>query len=72
MGIDSEISRLKSLPESASDSFRDQLQRMRSARERAGVQGGEATNSLQEKGIDRSRELKPVSRPTIVRTLAET
>jgi hypothetical protein len=67
LGTIDEIERLGDYPQTAPQSFRDQIDRARAARENLAGQIGPA---LDPKGLDRSGELAPVSRPMIVRTLA--
>jgi hypothetical protein len=62
MDITKELESLRNFPSSASKEFRDQL-------ERAAAFGERIKTPDAPKGIDRSSELTPVARPTIVRSL---
>ena len=61
------IEALRNYPSTASKEFRDQIGVARDLREQ--IRGD--TPEPQTRGIDRSRELRPVDRPTIVRTVSE-
>lgn len=65
MSIAAEIERLQTAPK-AQDDVSAQLEAMRRLREQ---QGGPLPVGAPV-GVDRSRDLSPVARPTIVRTLA--
>jgi hypothetical protein len=64
MSIAKQIEQLQDYPERASEEFRRQLERARDARLQFDGDVGSAG-----RGIDRSRELLPLPRPRIVRTL---
>lgn len=61
------IELLRDYPSTASKEFRDQIGRARDLRDQ--IRGN--TAEPQAGGIDRSEELRPVSRPTIVRTVSD-
>ena len=63
MNVARQIEQLQDYPQRASDEFRGQLERARDARLK--MDG----NFQPQNGIDRSGELMPLQRPTIVRTL---
>jgi hypothetical protein len=63
MTVAKQIEQLQDYPQKASEEFRGQLERARDARMQF---DGEGSSS---RGIDRSRELLPLPRPRIVRTL---
>jgi hypothetical protein len=65
MKISEQIEKLRDFPSSSSDAFREQLERARISREQM---DGPAPAV---KGIDRSGELTPIARPTIVRFVVE-
>lgn len=68
MAVAEKIKSIESYPQSASQEFRDQLERVGSTiakQASTGMRGSEAS-----KGVDRSREFSPVARPSIVRSLA--
>lgn len=65
MKISEQIEQLRDFPSSSSDAFRQQLERARASREQ--MDG----TVPPVKGIDRSGELAPIARPTIVRFLVE-
>jgi hypothetical protein len=69
MSVSSEIENLKNLPKTASPEFRDQLERVHRFRAHIGRPGHSL--GINARGIDRSEELRPLPRPTIIRTLAE-
>jgi phage-related protein len=64
MAIMKQLESLRNFPSSASKEFRDQLERANAFGEK--FRTSEPPTS---KGIDRSAELTPVARPTIVRSL---
>jgi hypothetical protein len=63
MDVAHQVEQLQTYPSKASDQFRAQLERARSAREQFSGSDRPAT------GMDRSGEFIPVPRPQIVRTL---
>jgi hypothetical protein len=63
MSVADTIERLRQSPPEVSQEFKEQLERARRAREQL---NGEPA---QVKGIDRSGEFTPVTRPTIVRAV---
>lgn len=63
MSVARQIEQLQGYPQRASEEFRDQLERARDARLK--MDGDVHPHN----GMDRSGELTPVQRPTIVRTL---
>jgi hypothetical protein len=65
MKLTEQIEQLRGYPTKASEAFRQQLERARMSREQMDGQVAPA------KGIDRSGELTPLIRPTIVRTLVD-
>lgn len=65
MSLADRIERLRGYPANASEAFREQLERARVCQEQM---DGQLTPP---KGIDRSGELTPLPRPTIVRTLVK-
>jgi len=69
MTLAAEVEKLRSYPTVATADFREQLERVRTVRNRL-VHSN--SDQVGDKGIDRSRELTPIMRPTIVRTLADT
>jgi hypothetical protein len=66
MGIADRIDQLRDYPATASERFREQLERARQSREQM---DGEVNPPV--KGIDRSGELTPLPRPTIVRAIQD-
>jgi hypothetical protein len=64
MSVSDEIERLRQYPNDAPEAFREQLSRAQAQR----VQVGQPVHP---QGIDRSGELAPLPRPTIVRALVE-
>jgi hypothetical protein len=62
-----DIELLRDYPSTASKEFRDQIGRARDLRDQ--IRG--TTSEPQPRGVDRSQELRPVGRPTIVRTVAD-
>jgi hypothetical protein len=67
MAITKELESLRDFPSSASKEFRDQLEKAKVSGEK--FIGANTPARPQPKGIDRSAELTPVARPTIVRSL---
>jgi hypothetical protein len=65
MAIIKDIENLRDFPSSASKEFREQLERARASAEK--FVGAKLPEPPQ--GVDRSAELTPVARPTIVRSL---
>lgn len=65
MTLADQIEQLRGYSAEASEAFRQQLERARVSREQMDGQ------VAQVKGIDRSGELTPLQRPTIVRTLVQ-
>jgi phage-related protein len=65
MAINKELERLRDFPSSASKEFREQLDRANAFGKKF-----KSPEPSKPKGIDRSTELTPVARPTIVRSLA--
>lgn len=65
MSLADQIDQLRGYPAEASKAFRDQLERARICREQMDGQPAPV------KGMDRSGELTPLPRPTIVRTLVD-
>jgi hypothetical protein len=63
MNVADKIQGVREFPAKASEEFRLQLERARTARDKMDGQVPHV------KGIDRSGELTPLPRPTIVRTL---
>jgi hypothetical protein len=65
------VKALKEAPHDMTNDFKGQLE---TVGKRAADQGRETTSDVKKsaasKGIDRSREFAPVSRPTLVRSLA--
>ena len=66
MSIADQIEQIRSFPASSSEAFREQLERARISREQMDGSVSPAT-----KGMDRSGDLTPVTRPTIVRSVGE-
>jgi hypothetical protein len=66
MTVAEQIEKLRGYPSEASDAFKQQLEQARLCREQ--MEGYQAPV----RGIDRSGELTPIARPTIVRAVAET
>lgn len=66
MSIAAEIGKIQA-EKRDDDGFNGQLQRMRELREQQGAASGSDRVGM---GVDRSRDLSPVLRPTIVRTLS--
>ena len=64
MTIDAKLKELQSYPNQAPEAFRRQLEAAKSG---SMVQLG--TQPPSDRGQDRSRELAPVARPTIIKTL---
>jgi hypothetical protein len=64
MGITKELETLRDFPSSASKEFREQLERANAFGEKF-----KPSDTPSPKGVDRSSELTPVARPTIVRSL---
>jgi hypothetical protein len=64
MGIAEDIERLRDYPKEASDAFKDQLSR-------AQGQAAPTITPTAPRGVDRSNELAPLPRPTIVRSIVE-
>jgi hypothetical protein len=64
MALSDEIERLREYPKEASEAFRDQLNRVQAQLNQAG-------GRIDPRGVDRSGELAPLPRPTIVRALIE-
>lgn len=67
MTVAAELERLKSYPDRASEEFRCQLEMLKKVGEQQ--LSSDALPQTGGRGIDRSRELSPIARPTIVRTL---
>lgn len=65
MKLSEQIEMLRDFPASSSDTFREQLERARVSREQM---DGKVPSV---RGIDRSGELAPIARPTIVRSVVE-
>jgi hypothetical protein len=65
MNVADKIASVREYPSKASEEFRRQLERAREASKRL---DGEVPPV---KGMDRSGELTPLTRPTIIRTLVE-
>ena len=66
MDITKELEDLRDFPSSASKEFREQLAWVKASADRC---VGVTPQPAEQKGIDRSRELTPVPRPAIVRSL---
>ena len=62
MSLAAELETLRSYPDTASGEFREQLERMRSRT------GAADSNPGTGRGVDRSRELSPIARPSILRS----
>jgi hypothetical protein len=67
MGITNELEKLRDFPLSASKEFQEQLEKAKASAEKC---IGQLPERPELRGIDRSRELTPIARPTIVRSLA--
>jgi hypothetical protein len=69
MTVAAQIDSLRDYPSRASADFMGQLDRVRRLRERMGRDLTQDEAS-QDRGIDRSKELTPIQRPAILRTIA--
>lgn len=67
MSIEKAVEALRSYPERASDDFREQLRMGQSA-----MSGEFVRQPAISLGVDRSRELAPVVRPSLLRVVART
>jgi hypothetical protein len=67
MSVALEIEALKNFPSGESKEFRAQIERARQLRE----QVGSGPNLPPDVGIDRSKELRPIQRPSILRTVRD-
>lgn len=68
MTLIAEIEAVRDYQLKASEDFRAQLNRMRELRERMGFDPN-GDHVSQDRGIDRSKELTPIQRPAILRTV---
>ena len=66
MTLIAEIEAVRDYQFKASEDFRAQLDRMRKLRERMGL---DPNRDHADRGIDRSKELTPIQRPAILRTV---
>ena len=65
MSIALEIEAAKDYPARADEKFREQIDQARRLRERVGAWSG----IPQDRGVDRSAELRPIERPAILRSV---
>lgn len=68
MTVTERIESLRSYPQNSSDSFRQQIERARESASRMGAPPPGAPKGQQ--GIDRSKDLTPMPRPSIIRSMS--